>query len=75
VVTWHETLGRAPTILSSEGKPEGRLISQLASPIPLGAAQAVRLAVSVKNHSARRRQAMSQLGGERALAERREWVG
>ena len=46
-VTWHETLGRALTILSSEGDPEGRLTFPLASPIPLGADQAVRLAVSV----------------------------
>ena len=47
-VTWHETLGRALTILSSEGDhPDGRLAFPLASPIPLGSDQAVRLAVSV----------------------------
>ena len=47
-VTWHETLGRALTILSSEGDhPHGRLAFPLASPIPLGSDQAVRLAVSV----------------------------
>jgi xylan 1,4-beta-xylosidase len=47
-VTWHETLGRALTILSSEGDPpDGRLACPLASPIPLGSDQAVRLAVSV----------------------------
>ena len=34
-VTWHETLGRALTILSSQGDPEGRLTFPLASPIAL----------------------------------------
>jgi len=47
-ITWRETLGRALTILSCEGDyPEGRLTFPLAAPIPLGADQAVRLAVSV----------------------------
>jgi xylan 1,4-beta-xylosidase len=46
-ITWHETLDRALTILSSEGDPEGRLTCPLASPIPLGAHQPTRLAVTV----------------------------
>ena len=46
-VTWHETLGRALTILSSQGDPEGRLTFPLASPIVLRAHEPVRLAVSV----------------------------
>jgi xylan 1,4-beta-xylosidase len=46
-VTWHETQGRALTILSSEGDPEGRLTGSLASPIPVGAHGPVRLAATV----------------------------
>jgi xylan 1,4-beta-xylosidase len=46
-VAWDETLGRALTILSCAGDPEGRLTFPLVPPIPLGLDQAVRLAVSV----------------------------
>ena len=46
-VTWDETLGRALTILSCEGDPEGRLSFPLSSPIGLPGDATVRLAVTV----------------------------
>ena len=47
-VTWHETLGRALTILSCEGDyPEGRLAFPLSPPVALDAAAPVQLALSI----------------------------
>ena len=47
-VTWHETLGRALTILSCAGDyPEGQLAFPLSPPVALDAEAPVRLALSV----------------------------
>ena len=47
-VTWHETLGRALTIMSCLGDfPDGRLTFPLAAPIPLPDAGPVALAIEV----------------------------